>query len=107
MACALSCPPVSASSGAFTPVACSTLSAIDGLEGPECYQLPNGLWCLICDQFKAHKGYLPIVINSLDTGDVTVLEEGSYHFGHTLKRHGGVLRIDDEAYDRLVSHYGL
>lgn len=93
--------------GAFTPIASQTLSDLSGLEGPECYQLPDGRWCLICDQFKAHKGYLPIVIDDLDTGDMHPLQEGGYDLGQVLKRHGGVLKISDEAYQDLVNHYGF
>lgn len=91
----------------FVPVNCPTLTDLRGLEGPECYQLPDGRWCLICDQFQAHKGYLPIVIDDLATGDMHPLSEGEYDLGQVLKRHGGVLKISDEAYETLVNHYGF
>ncbi|MBQ4581092.1 MAG: glycoside hydrolase family 43 protein [Clostridia bacterium] len=92
--------------GEFTPVPCPVLDSMYGLEGPECYQLPDGRWCLICDQYAAHKGYLPIIIDDLKRMDPQPLQPGEYDLGGVLKRHGGVLRIDDEAYGRLVAHYG-
>ena len=92
-------------SGKFEPIPCPVLSAIDGLEGPECYQLPDGRWCLICDQFKAHKGYLPIIIDDLATAALAVLPEGHYDLGKTLKRHGGVLKISDEACEQLLKAF--
>lgn len=92
-------------SGKFEPIPCPVLSDIDGLEGPECYQLPDGRWCLICDQFKAHKGYLPIIIDDLATAKLSVLPEGQYHLGETLKRHGGVLQISDEAAAKLAEAF--
>lgn len=93
--------------GEFTPVPAPILKTLGALEGPECYQLPDGRWCLICDQYKAHKGYLPIVIDNLDTGDMHPLAEDQYDLGQVLKRHGGVLKISDEAYRALISHYGV
>ena len=93
--------------GEFTPVPCPLLENLGALEGPECYQLPDGRWCLICDQYKAHKGYLPIVIDDLATGDMHPLHKDQYDLGQVLKRHGGVLKISDEAYARLAAHYGV
>lgn len=93
--------------GEFVPVDCPVLDAMMGLEGPECYQLPDGRWCLICDQFAARKGYLPIIIDDLKAMRPVPLREGEYDFGRTLKRHGGVIKIDDEAYQRLIDHYGI
>lgn len=92
--------------GEFIPVSCPVLDSMYGLEGPECYQLPDGRWCLICDQYATTKGYLPIIIDDLKRMEPHPLELGEYDLGEVLKRHGGVLRIDDEAYDRLLGHYG-
>ena len=78
------------------------LDNLPGLEGPECYQLPDGKWCLICDRFQEKKGYLPIVIDSLAEAKMRVLADGEYDFGGVLKRHGGVLKIDDAAYEALM-----
>ncbi|MBQ8201866.1 MAG: glycoside hydrolase family 43 protein [Clostridia bacterium] len=93
--------------GNFDPVDCPVLDALPGLEGPECYQLPDGRWCLICDQFRVRKGYLPIIIDDLSAMALHPLQPQEYDLGRVLKRHGGVLRIEDDAYDRLIAHYGL
>lgn len=93
-------------SGSFEPVRSEVLDQLPGLEGPECYQLPNGKWCLICDRYGVGKGYMPIIIEDLDSGKMQIMEDGSYDFGKLLKRHGGVLKIDDEAYEALTAHYG-
>lgn len=82
--------------GVFEPVSFPCLDGLKGLEGPECYRLPNGQWCLICDQYAARKGYLPIVIDDLEAGAAHVLEETAYSLGASMKRHGGVLWVDDE-----------
>lgn len=92
--------------GAFEMVDCPVLDAMPGLEGPECYQLPDGRWCLICDQYAVRKGYLPIIIDDLKTMQLQPLQPGEYDLGKLLKRHGGVLRIGDGDYDRLVARYG-
>ena len=92
--------------GEFLPVACPVLDDMKGLEGPECYQLPDGKWCLICDQYAAKKGYLPIIIDDLKTMQPKPLTAGDYDLGSVLKRHGGVLQIDDDAYLQLIGHYG-
>lgn len=91
--------------GNFTPVDCPVLDGMKGLEGPECYQLPDGKWCLICDQYAAKKGYLPIIIDDLKTMQPKPLTPGEFDLGFVLKRHGGVLQIDDEVYLQLVAHF--
>lgn len=92
--------------GEYESVPCPVLDGASGLEGPECFRLPDGRWCLICDQFRAHKGYLPILIDDLMQGEMHVLSEAEYDFAARLKRHGGVMEITDEEYDRLVSRWG-
>lgn len=92
--------------GQFTVVANETLSSLTGLEGPECYRLPDGKWCLICDQFAAHKGYMPLVFDDLDSGVMHILPEEAYYLGDTKKRHGGVISISDAEYESLWNEYG-
>lgn len=92
--------------GPFVQVDCPALDAMPGLEGPECYRLPDGRWCLICDQYAARKGYLPILIDDLKTMQPRPLQPGGYDLGGLLKRHGGVLCIDDAACARLLERYG-
>lgn len=87
--------------GKFKAVDSKTLDQQDGLEGPQCYQLPNGKWCLIADQFKEGLGYAPFIIDNLNTGDMRMLHAKEYDFGQTKKRHGGVLSITETEYELL------
>ncbi len=80
--------------GPVTEVHSDVLANLYGVEGPECYQLPDGRWCLIVDQYAAHKGYLPLLADDLATGRFHILTEDEYDLGVTRKRHGGVLRIE-------------
>lgn len=82
------------------------LADMPGLEGPECYQLPDGRWCLIADQFAARLGYLPLVTDDLSSGDFHRLAPGDYDLGQNVKRHGGVIAITEEEMQRLVHAYG-
>lgn len=79
------------------------LENLFGVEGPECYKLPDGRWCLILDQFAARKGYLPLFTSDISSGKFEIAEPGTYSLGQTLKRHGGVIKITDEEYDRLAT----
>ena len=72
----------------------------DGLHWKD---LNNGkTWCLIADQFMAGKGYLPMVTENLSSGDFRILSPDEYDMGQTKKRHGGILQITDEEYERLL-----
>ncbi len=89
-------------SGEFTRIHSQTLEGLTGVEGPEGYLLPDGkTWCLIADRFLEGKGYLPMVTDKLASGDFRILSPEQYDMGRTKKRHGGVLRITDEEYERL------
>ncbi|MFC6465218.1 glycoside hydrolase family 43 protein [Marinilactibacillus sp. GCM10026970] len=90
---------------AFQKVETPILDQLYGLEGPECYQLPNGEWCLIADQFSKGLGYLPILIPDLEHPEMTVLKADDYDMGETRKRHGGVIKITDEEYRGLIEKY--
>lgn len=86
-------------------VHCQTLANLPGVEGPECYQLPDGAWCLIVDQFATGKGYLPMVADTLCSGTFRILSEGEYSLGQTRKRHGGVIAITGEEMKKLQAHF--
>lgn len=90
----------------FDVIDCAVLDAMRGLEGPECYRLPDGRWCLICDQYAVGKGYLPIIIEDMKTMQLHLLQPEDYDLGSVLKRHGGVLCITDEEYERLIARFG-
>lgn len=92
--------------GEFVRISSPVLSALKGVEGPEGYLLPNGkTWCLIADRFMEGKGYLPMLTEDLSTGDFRILTSGEYDMGTTKKRHGSVLAITDEEYERLLLWY--
>lgn len=76
-----------------------------GLEGPECYRLPDGRWCLIVDRYHTHKGYMPLICDDLSSGVFCELKENEYDMGPRRKRHGSVISISDEEYERLVKHF--
>lgn len=93
--------------GAFREIHSETLESLTGVEGPECYQLPDGeTWCVIVDQFQAGKGYLPLLTKSLECGTFEMLDESAFDMGRNKKRHGGVLKLTDEEYERLRRAYG-
>lgn len=91
--------------GPAEAVPCDTLANLPGVEGPECYQLPDGRWCLIVDQFSKGLGYLPMVADSLASADFRILAGEDYDFGRTRKRHGGVIAIDRAQYEQLLARF--
>lgn len=91
----------------YEPVESELLRDMFGVEGPECYQLPDGRWCLIVDQYHTGKGYLPVICDDLSTGVFYKLDEKDYDMAPRDKRHGGVIKISDEEYDRLVDILGV
>ena len=93
--------------GNFTRIHSPLLDSLEGLEGPEGYLLPDQkTWCIIADQFQTGKGYLPMITENLESGVLTVLPEEEYDMGATRKRHGGVLPVTDEEYERLEKLVG-
>lgn len=87
------------------PVHSKVLAELFGVEGPETYQLPDGRWCLIVDQFATHGGYLPLITSQLDKGEFEIAPEGSYDMGKVTKRHGGVMKITAEELSLLKEKY--
>ena len=81
---------------------CRALDGYYGLEGPEVYYLEDKhQWCLVADRYKVNEGYLPFVCDHLETADFRILNEDEYDMGWRKKRHGSVIQISDEAYERL------
>lgn len=92
--------------GEYTRIPSPVLDGMKGVEGPEGYLLPDGkTWCLIADRYMEKKGYLPFLTTDLASGDFQVLEPGQYDLGKAKKRHGGVLAITDEEYERLRERF--
>lgn len=81
------------------------LDNLSAVEGPEAYQLPDGSWCLIVDQFGSGKGYLPLIRSRLDAGDFKVADSQSYNLGKLKKRHGCVLKITEDEFNAVKEKY--
>lgn len=89
-------------------IPCSTFDNCFGLEGPEVYYLDDmQKWCLIADQYHEHLGYAPFVCDDLATCNFTKLDADKYDLGKRKKRHGGVIKITNEQYDKLVEAFGI
>lgn len=87
---------------AFRRVASPVLDALSGVEGPEIFRFnDSGKWCLVVDRFATGKGYLPLVAEDLSDGKFTIPEEDAFDMGILKKRHGGILNLTEEEYDRL------
>ena len=89
----------------FQDIRMPQVEALYGVEGPEIFKFNDkDEWCLIVDQFATRKGYLPLVTNNLN-GDFRVLDASEYDMGVTKKRHGSILNLTEEEYERLIQKY--
>lgn len=94
--------------GTFSQIKSETLEHLQGVEGPECFRMPDGRhWCLIADQFAKRLGYLPMITSDLESGEFRILQEEEYNLGKNKKRHGGIMEITEQEYERLLSEYRL
>lgn len=92
----------------FKEVKSATLNELYGVEGPEIFQFNDRKeWCLVVDRFATGKGYLPLVTDNLASGEFRILEDSEFDMGCTKKRHGGILPITEEEYQKLVDKYGF
>lgn len=64
----------------------------------------NGKYILIADQFRS-TGYF--MQESDDLIHFTVVDKSRYALDHLKPRHGSMLSLSDEEYDRLISFYGI
>jgi hypothetical protein len=86
-----------------------SLANTKGYEGPECFLLEPAAdgkpatWCLLMDFFTKAKGYQPFVSQSLAGGQFKPAGEIKFPFP---MRHGSVLPVSAEEYDRLKTTYG-
>ena len=92
--------------GNYEEVASPLLSDLNGMEGPQIYQVNEHLWYLIIDHFSDNNGYIMLQTTALGTEDFTLVPKADYDFGKSLKRHGGVLPITNEEYEALVAAFG-
>lgn len=87
--------------GEFTRVHIPAVESLVGVEGPECYRLPDGRICFIADRIREYKGYVPVIIDDAATGQARVLDDTEFDFDRQLKRHGGVVAISQADYERV------
>ena len=77
-----------------------------GLEGPEAYYLDDKqMWCLIADRYHGNHGYTPFLTKDLSSGDFKQLSPHEFNMGNRKKRHGGVIKIQDNVAEMLIKHY--
>lgn len=87
---------------AFSPVVSPVLDTMLGVEGPICFYIEQiGKWCLMVDRYATHGGYLPMLSDDIVKGGFRVLDESEFNLGKSLKRHGGILPITEEEYERV------
>jgi hypothetical protein len=86
-----------------------SLAKLKGYEGPECYQIKPAadgkpaVWCLVLDQYSTGAGYQPFVTDNLSGGQFTAGSDFSFPFRF---RHGSILPLSDEEYNRLENAFG-
>ena len=75
-------------------------------EGATTLVLSDGRWCLMLDFFGCEKekmGYVPFVSDKPGNADFKRSDE-SFSFPYGFK-HGGIIEITDEEYDKIEKHY--
>lgn len=93
--------------GTFTEIHSECLDGLVGVEGPAAFPMQDGRgWCLLVDQFAEGLGYLPLVCRKLGKGEFTILERTEYDMGKNQKRHGSVLPLSGDEYERLEKRFG-
>ncbi|MGN7453404.1 glycoside hydrolase family 43 protein [Paenibacillus pasadenensis] len=76
-------------------------------EAPTAFRLPDGRWCLMLDFYGVQgegQGYVPFVAESLASGRFIRSDE-LFSFPYGFK-HGTVLPISTEEYDRIKARFG-
>ncbi len=75
-------------------------------EAPTCFRLSDGRWCVMLDFYGCEKdkqGYVPFVADDISTGKFVRSDE-EFNFPYGFK-HGTVLSITDEEYDRIKASF--
>ena len=87
------------------------------LEGPELFKFNKKDWVdgkptygLYTDQYAEGKGYLPVITTDLSDADNSnqswkKLSTGEYSFDTLKKRHGTILNLTQEEYERVMEAY--
>ena len=90
--------------GEWKPVPGFPVKNFVGYEGPECFRMADGRWCMIIDYYSRGQGYKAFFCDDLSKGDFAPSERGlefPYRF-----RHGGVITLSQAEYDALMSKWG-
>ena len=91
--------------GEFTEIESFSVKGVTGYEGPTAYKRNNEeKWCVLLDAFASDGGYIPFLCDDLSTGRLTPQEGMEMP---DLFRHGTVMPITEEEYNRLVEKYGV
>lgn len=76
------------------------LSEMKGYEGPTIFKMHNeNKWCLMLDHFAAKVGYEPFITDDISKGIFKA--SGACNFYGIIYRHGSIIPISDEEYERL------
>lgn len=75
-------------------------------EAPTTLRLADGKWCFMADFFGCEKdkmGYVPFLSDSFGNAEfIRCIEKFSFPYGF---KHGGIIEITDEEYNRIIKHY--
>ena len=91
--------------GEFKEIESFSMKGVSGYEGPTAFKM-NGedKYCILMDAFATDGGYKPFITDDLDSGIVTPQD------GFVMPdpfRHGTVIPITEEEYNRLIDRYGI
>ncbi|UOE95287.1 glycoside hydrolase family 43 protein [Alkalihalobacillus sp. LMS39] len=90
--------------GPFTELD-SNLKEVIGVEGPACFKVKGEeRWCLLLDHYENEKKYIPYFTTDLASAQFTK-SKTDLHIP-VKSKHGGVMEITLEEYDRLVKAFG-
>ncbi len=80
---------------------------LDTLEGPEIYQLQSGNYILLADYFNSNVSYFGSYMTA-ETPDKITTENKikDNRINHLSPRHGSIMNITTEEYNKLVAAYG-
>ncbi len=80
---------------------------VPSLEGPEVYQLQNGNYVLIADFYSSGTPYITAYQTATTPDSITTeMKVGNNRLNHLSARHGSIMNITTEEYNKLVSTFG-
>jgi hypothetical protein len=78
-------------------------AAFRGYEGPECFRMADGRWCLIVDYYSRGQGYKAFFCDDLSRGNF-VPSDRDLKFPYRF-RHGGIITLPQSEYDALMAKW--